>query len=278
MEIKKILVSQPSPSSAKNPFSDLAEKHKVQIDFFPLNITESVSLKEFRSQRIDILAHTAVIFTSKSNIDYFFTLASAARITIPEDMKYFCITEAVALYMQKYVVYRKRKIFFGKATFADLVEVMAKHKTLKYLLPVSQNHKADMTHALTRHSLQFTKLIISQNVPSDISAINPSDYQMVVCYSGSDVKVFSEAIRVKNPQCLVATFGSAAAGAVFEAGSTVDLAVPAPAIPSIAMGIDKYLAAVKAKKDIEQFAMRTAPAKIEVLTSVNRRRASASAK
>ncbi|MFI3294876.1 MAG: uroporphyrinogen-III synthase [Rikenellaceae bacterium] len=271
MQIQKILVSQPTPTSEKNPFADVATKHNVEITFHPFNNIECISLKEFRAQRIDILAHSAVIFTSKSTIDYFFTLAEQARITIPETMKYFCITEAIALYMQKYIVYRKRKIFFGKATFADLTEVMSKHKTLKFVFPLSENHKAEMPHALTAMGVQFSKLIISHTVPCDMKDLDPAQYQMALCYSPADVKVFTESVRSVNDQCKVATFGTSTAISVFDAGSSVDLAVPVPGIPSMAMGLDKYLAAIKSGNDVESFAMRTVPKKSEIGCGARRR-------
>ena len=141
LKVKRILVSQPAPASDKSPFSELASKHKVEIDFRPFVTIEGVTVKEFRAQRVDVLAHTAVIFTSRKTIDQFFRLCEECRIAVPEDMKYFCVTEAIALYLQKYIVYRKRKIFYGTATFADLMDVVAKHKDEKFLVALSDPHK-----------------------------------------------------------------------------------------------------------------------------------------
>lgn len=162
MKIKNVLVSQPAPVIAeKSPFHEIVLKHRVNVEFHPFIKLEGVSLKEFRSQRVDILAHTAVIFTSRVTIDNFFRICEEARVTIPETMKYFCNTEAIALYLQKYIVYRKRKIFFAEGTFSSLVELIAKHKDEKFLLTLSEPHKPEMPLAMEKMKLQFGKVILA---------------------------------------------------------------------------------------------------------------------
>ena len=163
MKIKNILVSQPAPALIeKSPFNELIRKYQVDITFHPFIKVEGVSLKEFRSQRIEILDHSAVIFTSRTTIDSFFRLCEEARITIPETMKYFCNTEAVALYLQKYIVYRKRKIFFADGAFANFMELLLKHKTETFLLTLSEPHKPEMPMAMEKLKLKFDKVILAR--------------------------------------------------------------------------------------------------------------------
>lgn len=258
MKIQRILISQPTPSSEKNPFAELSAKHNVQFDFHPLINIERISLKEFRAQRIDILTYSAAIFTSRTAIDHFFSLAEQARVAIPETFKYFCVTETIALYLQKYIVYRKRKIFFGKGTFCDLMEIVGKHKDLRYLLPLCDQHKAEIPLAMSKTGAQYTKMILSHAVVADLSDINPDQYQMMVFYSPAEVKAMADNIKTKAQQCKIATFGSATASAVFEQNLTVDLAVPTPSMPSMTMAIDKFITACDKNEDIEVFAIRAA--------------------
>lgn len=161
MKIKKVLVSQPKPASEKSPYYDIAEKYGVKIDFRPFIKVESLSAKEFRQQKISVLDHTAVIFTSRHAIDHFFHLCTELRVTIPETMKYFCVTEAVALYIQKYVQYRKRKIFFGNTgKIDDLIPSIVKHKTEKYLVPMSDVHNDDVKNLLDKNKIQHTEAVM----------------------------------------------------------------------------------------------------------------------
>ena len=170
MKIKKVLVSQPKPASEKSPYYDIAEKYGVKIDFRPFIKVESLSAKEFRQQKVSILDHTAVIFTSRHAIDHFFNLCTELRVTIPETMKYFCVTEAVALYIQKYVQYRKRKIFFGATgKIEDLVPSIVKHKTEKYLVPMSDVHNDDVKNLLDKNNIQHTEAVMYRTVSNDFT-------------------------------------------------------------------------------------------------------------
>ena len=144
MRIRRILVSQPEPNPGNSPYNDLAVKHNLKIDFRQFIQVEGVPAKDFRKDRIQILDHTAIIFTSRAAIDHFFRISQELRLTIPDSMKYFCISEATAFYLQKYIVYRKRKIFYANGKFADLVDVLMKHKEDKFLIPLSDVHKDEI--------------------------------------------------------------------------------------------------------------------------------------
>ena len=188
MKIKSILVSQPAPAAIeKSPYNEIISKHHLNVKFHPFIKVEGISLKEFRSQRIEILDHTAVIFTSRTTIDSFFRICEEARIAVPESMKYFCNTEAVALYLQKYIVYRKRKIFFADGAFANFMELLNKHKEEKYLLTVSEPHKPEMPLAMEKLRLTFDKVVLARTVSADLSGINVNDYDMLVFYSPSEI-------------------------------------------------------------------------------------------
>lgn len=169
MRIKTILVSQPKPQTEKSPYFDLAEKYNLKIDFRPFIQVEGVSTKEFRQERINILDHTAVIFTSRTAIDHFFRVCEELRITVPDDMKYFCISESTAFYLQKYIVYRKRKIFFGEKRFEELMDIIVKHKSEKFLIPLSDIHKQSIPALLDKNKIKYTKAILYRTVSSDLS-------------------------------------------------------------------------------------------------------------
>ena len=200
MKIKKVLVSQPKPASEKSPYYDIAEKYGVKIDFRPFIKVESVSAKEVRQQKVSILDHTAVIFTSRHAIDHFFHLCTELRVTIPETMKYFCVTEQVALYIQKYVQYRKRKIFFGATgKIEDLIPSIVKHKTEKYLVPMSDVHNDDIKNLLDKHNIQHTEVVMYRTVSNDFGKDEEFDYDMLVFFSPAGVsslkKNFPDFIR-----------------------------------------------------------------------------------
>ena len=188
MEIKKILVSQPKPSSDKSPYYDIASKYGVEIVFRPFIKVESVSAKEFRQQKVSILDHTAVVFTSRHAIDHFFHLCGELRVTIPETMKYFCVTESVALYIQKYVQYRKRKVFFGTTgKIEDLLPSMIKHKGEKYLVPMSDVHTDETKTLLDKAKLQHTETVMYRTVSNDFTPEEKFDYDMLIFFTPAGV-------------------------------------------------------------------------------------------
>ncbi|MEG2514742.1 MAG: uroporphyrinogen-III synthase, partial [Bacteroidaceae bacterium] len=188
MKINKVLVSQPKPASEKSPYYDIAEKYGVTIVFRPFIKVESVSAKEFRQQKVAILDYTAIVFTSRHAIDHFFHLCSELRVTIPETMKYFCVTEAVALYIQKYVQYRKRKIFFGNTgKIDDLIPSMVKHNTEKYFVPMSDVHNEELANLLDKNKINHTEAVMYRTVSNDFEEGETFDYDMLIFFSPSGI-------------------------------------------------------------------------------------------
>ena len=242
MKIKTIIVSQPKPQSEKSPYFDLIEKYNLKIDFRSFIQVDGVSSKEFRQQRIDILAHTAVIFTSRTAIDHFFHTCEEARVTVPEDMKYFCITEAVALYLQKYIVYRKRKIFFGQGNFAQLMDVISKHKSEKYVVPLSDVHKPEIPKLLDKAKIKYTKAILYRTVSSDLSDLKDVNYDIIVFYSPSGIKsLFKNFPDFEQNSTKIAVFGPTTAKAAKEHKLRIDIQTPTPACPSMTQALDNYI-------------------------------------
>ena len=243
MKIKKVLVSQPKPASEKSPYYDIAEKYGVKIDFRPFIKVESLSAKEFRQQKVSILDHTAVIFTSRHAIDHFFNLCTELRVTIPETMKYFCVTEAVALYIQKYVQYRKRKIFFGATgKIEDLVSSIVKHKTEKYLVPMSDVHNDDVKNLLDKNNIQHTEAVMYRTVSNDFTSDEEFDYDMLVFFSPAGVTSLKKNFPdFDQKEIRIGTFGSTTAQAVRDAGLRLDLEAPTVQAPSMTAALDMFI-------------------------------------
>lgn len=244
MKIKNILVSQPAPPSlVKSPFNEISQKYNTTIDFTPFIKVEGITVQEFRSQRLDVLAHTAIIFTSRTVIDNFFRVCEQARIALPDSMKYFCTTEAIALYLQKYIVYRKRKIFFGKGSFQEMAEVIFKHNEEHFLLPLVEPHKLDVPEALDKLSIKYSKLVIARTVSADIEKLDLPKYDILVCYSPAEI----EALRSKFPDIkgdkkpFIATFGNGTAVAADTAGMAVSVLAPTPVSPSMSTALDTFI-------------------------------------
>lgn len=243
MKIKKVLVSQPKPASEKSPYYDIAQKYGVKIDFRPFIKVECLSAKEFRQQKISILDHTAVVFTSRHAIDHFFQLCTELRITIPEDMKYFCVTEAIALYIQKYVQYRKRKIFFGNTgKFEDLLPSILKHKTEKYLIPMSDVHTDEIGNLLEKNKIQYTEAIMYRTVSNDFAEEEAFDYDMLIFFSPSGVASLKKNFPdFEQKDIKIGTFGSTTAQAVKDAGLRLDLEAPNVQAPSMTAALDLFI-------------------------------------
>ncbi|MBP3317925.1 MAG: uroporphyrinogen-III synthase [Alistipes sp.] len=263
--LKKVLVSQPRPAVIeKSPFYELSTKHKVEVDYKPLIKVVGVTLKEFRAQRIEILDHTAVIFTSRTTVDSFFKICEEARITVPESMKYICNTEAVALYLQKYIVYRKRKISFADGTFTNLLELIIKHKSENFLLALSEPHKPELPDTLTKLKISFDPVILARSVAADMSDVKMSDYDMVALYSPSDVKSIIGTFAVEQLP-VVATFGESTLRAAIEAGMKVKASAPSPEAPSMAKALDLYIAKVRRGEDVAEVEIKVDDAKEEFI-------------
>jgi len=242
LKVKSILVTQPKPESDKSPYLELAKKHNIKIDFRPFIHVEGVSAKEFRADRVNIAEHTAVIMTSRNAVDHFFRICNEMRITVPETMKYFCISESTAYYLQKYVVYRKRKIFFGKQTFMDLIDVIKKHKEEKFLLPCSDIHKDEIPEVLDQQGINYTKAVIYKTVCSDLSDLAKVNYDILVFFSPSGItSLFKNFPDFKQNRTKLAAFGSATAKAIIDAGLKLDIHAPTPEAPSMTMALEKYI-------------------------------------
>jgi uroporphyrinogen-III synthase len=242
MKIKRILVSQPRPESEKSPYFELAEKNNVKIDFKPFSHVEGVSCKDFRKQRIDILSHTAVIFNSKTAIDHFFRICGELRIVVPDTMKYFCISESVAFYLQKYIIYRKRKIFFGAGTIQDLMETVSKHSEEKFLLPFSDLPHEELTDLLDKHNIKYERATLYHNVSCDLSDFSVINYDLLVFFSPSGIRsLLKNFPGFQQNEIKIGSFGPATAKAVMEAGLRLDLQAPRPEAPSMITALDMYI-------------------------------------
>ena len=242
MKIKRILISQPQPTTEKSPYFEVADKYKVIMDFFQFIRIEGVSSKDFRASRINILDYSAVIFNSRTAIDHFFRICEELRTQVPDTMKYFCTSESIAKYLQKYIVYRKRKIFFGQKTMEDLVDVLVKHKEEKYLVPTSTVHNDEIPALLTQHNLTFTKAFFYKTLSSELSHLNLKDFDMLVFYSPAGIdSLFTNFPQFVQDETLIGTFGPNTAKAAEKAGLRIDLKVPSPEFPSMTMALDKFI-------------------------------------
>ncbi len=243
--IKKILVSQPKPSSEKSPYYDIASQFEVELVFRPFIKVEGISTREFRSQKVNILDYTAVVFTSRHAIDHFFTLAKELRVTIPEEMKYFCVTETVSLYIQKYAQYRKRKVFFGSTgKIDDLIPTMVKHKAEKYLVPMSDVHNDSIAKLFDSKKLHHKECVMYRTVSNDFTPeeIKNFDYDMLIFFSPSGIEALIKNFPdFKQGNIAIATFGPATAKAVKEANLRLDLEAPSEKYPSMTGALQHYL-------------------------------------
>jgi len=242
LAIKTILVSQPKPDGEKSPYFDLAEKYKLKIDFRPFILVEGIGAQEFRTQRVNIPEHTAVILTSKAAIDHFFRMADEIRYTVPDTMKYFCISEAIAYYLQKYVSYRKRKIFFGKQTIEELMDVMKKHKKEKFLLPCTDILRDKIPETLEANSIPFTKATLYRTVASDLSDLEDVYYDMLVFFSPGGIEsLFKNFPDFKQNTTAIAAFGPTTANAVIKNNLRLDVHAPMPNAPSMTAAIELFV-------------------------------------
>jgi uroporphyrinogen-III synthase len=243
LKIKKVLVSQPKPASEKSPYYDIANRYGIKIDFRPFIKVESLSAKEFRQQKISIPDHTAVIFTSRHAIDHFFHLCEELRATIPDTMKYFCVTEAISLYIQKYVQYRKRKVFFGNTgKIEDLLPFILKHKTEKYLAPLSDVHTDEIKNLFSKYNIHYKEAIMYRTVSNDFMEGEEFDYDMLVFFSPSGVASLKKNFPDFDQKDIrIGTFGSTTAQAVRDAGLRLDLEAPTVNAPSMTAALELFL-------------------------------------
>lgn len=246
MKVKSILISQPKPENGKSPYYDLAEKLKLKVDFRHFIHVEGIDAQDFRQERIELSDHTAVIITSKSSIDHFFRMAKEMRFEVPDSMKYFCINESVAKYLQKYIVYRKRKIFFGSKTIEDLMPSILKNKEEKFLLPISATGKDHYSPVLEEGKINFSVAKIFKTVVSDLSDLANVNYDMLVFFSPSGIDSLLENFPdFKQNETKIAVWGTKTAERVEKAGLEINVLAPMPNLPSMAMAIEKYIKETK---------------------------------
>ena len=248
-KVQSILVSQPQPESDKSPYYGLAEKLKVKIDFRSFIHVEGIGAQEFRKDRIALDQFNAVIFTSRNAVDHYFRMCEEMRVPIRDSVKYFCVSEAIGYYLQKYVIYRKRKIFHGKQTFGDLIGVLKKHYEGPFLLPCSDILKKDIPKYLEDNNLEYSKAVIYRTVCSDLSDLSNVNYDMLVFFSPSGIKsLFQNFPEFKQKETRIAAFGPTTAKAVEDAGLTLNVRAPLPHAPSMTMAIEDYIKTANKKK------------------------------
>ena len=250
MKIKSILVSQPKPADiSKTPFADMMKKYGVNFTFEKFIKLDDVTASELRQEHIKLPEYTAIILTSRNAIDHFFRVAKEMRYTVPETLKYFCINESTAYYLQRYVQYRKRKVFYGNQTLNDLIDIMKKHKDEKYLYCCSDISSDATIDLLTAAKLNFTKAVMFRTVPSDLKdVIKINDYDMLVFFSPMGI----QSLKVNFPDFVqgdvaIGGFGDATCQAIVDAGFTLNFHAPTQTAPSMTMAIEEYVAAENKK-------------------------------
>lgn len=248
MKVKTILISQPEPKLENSPYSELEDKLRVKIDFVPFIHVEGVSSKDIRQQKIDLSHYSAVILTSRNSVDHFFRIAEEMRYKVPDTLKYFCLSEAVAFYLQKYVVYRKRKIYVGKRTFAELSPYIKKYKNEKFLLPASDMLKPDVPKTLNKLGVDWKQGIFYKTVVSDLSHLRDVYYDILVFFSPTGIKsLFENFPDFEQNETRIAVFGNTTVKAAKEHGLVVNIHAPTPETPSMTMALQKYIKTVNKK-------------------------------
>jgi uroporphyrinogen-III synthase len=241
-KLKNILISQPPPESEKSPYSTLVEKYHLNIDFRKFFSIEGVMAKEFRKSRINIQDYTAVILSSRNSVDHFFRIAKEMRVQIPDSMKYFCVSEAIAYYLQKYVVYRKRKIFHGKLHYTELMDAIKKHKSEKFLFPCSEVHKKDFPKMLEKNGINFKKAILYKTECGDLSDLDIHKYDMLVFFSPSGIKSLNKNFPdFEQNHTHIATFGKSTAKAAKDSNLNIAIEAPTRKAPSMTMAIEQFI-------------------------------------
>jgi len=242
LKIKTILITQPEPATIKSPYSELAESTSVKIDFKPFTQIEGVTAREFRQTRIHINEYTAILFNSRTAIDHFFRIAQELRVTIPDSLKYFCNSESTAFYLQKYIVYRKSKIFHANGSIIDLLDIMKKHKEERFLVPLSDIHSQEIPRLLEKGGYNFTTAILYRTICSDLQDLKDINYDILVFFSPSGIKSLLQNFPdFKQNDTKIACFGTSTAQAVREAGLTLNIEAPTPEAPSMTMALEQYI-------------------------------------
>ena len=249
-KITSILITQPRPETEKSPYFDLAKKFDIKVDFHAFIRVEGLTGKEFRKQKVDITEYTAIIFTSRSAVDHFFRICEELKVKVSQDMKYFCITEAVALYLQKFILYRKRKVFFSAdGSTAGLLEIIGKHKTNeKFILPLSDTVKNDIAQYLIKFNIKYAEAALYRTVSNDITEVMQSPYDVIVFFSPFSVQtLFDHDPEFKQNGTLIGAFGPTTSKAVEENGLRLDIKAPAPNTPSMVSALENFLSELNKK-------------------------------
>jgi len=242
LEVKSILISQPKPASEKSPYYNLRDKYQLNVDFRKFIQIEPVPYKEFRRTKIDILSHTAIIMTSRNAVDHFFRICSEAKIEMPADMKYFCVTEQTANYLQKYITVRKRKVFCGVRTSKDLIEVIKKHPKEKFFYPCSEIRTGSIPKFMLENDFDYSEAVIYKTVSSDLSDLADVNYDVIAFFSPSGVtSLFENFPDFKQNNTRIAAFGPTTSKAVKEAGLRLDVMAPMPNAPSMTGALELYI-------------------------------------
>lgn len=240
--VSRILVSQSRPADEKSPYFDLATKYNIQVEFRPFIQIQGISGKDFRKQKVNILDYTAIIFTSRNAIDHFFRIAQELRVEIPADMKYFCISEQTANYLQKYIVIRKRKIFSGTKTATELFDLIKKHKNEKFLFPCSNIRRNDIPEFMDTSSLHFTEAVMYETVPTDMADLDLLTFDLIAFFSPSGVSsLLTNFPDFKQNGLRMAAFGPTTARAITDAGMILDVEAPLPNAPSMTGALELYI-------------------------------------
>lgn len=243
-KVSSILITQPRPDTDKSPYFDLARKYNLDLQFHPFILVEGLSGKDFRKQRVDINEYTAIVFTSRNAIDHFFRICEELKLKVSQEMKYFCITEAVALYLQKFILYRKRKVFFSAdGSTPGLLDVIGKHKGEKYILPTAESGKNDIHQYLIKHNIVFAEATLFHTVSNDIAPVMKNGgYDMIVFFSPFSVQtLFTHDPKFKQNGTLIGAFGPTTSKAVEDSGLRLDVKAPAPNAPSMVSALEHFL-------------------------------------
>ena len=249
-QVKKVLITQPKPDGVKSPYFDLATKYGLTLDFYPFIVVEGIPAKDFRKQKVDIASYSAVIFTSRNTIDHFFRICDEMKVTVSQETKYFCITEAVALYLQKFILYRKRKVFYGAdGVNKSLFDVINKHKdNEKFLYPCSESFDSEITNWLKNHSCEFATPVLYKIISNDIKDVIARDYDIICFFTPGGVKSLMENFpKFKQNGTKIGAFGANTFKAAEDAGLTLDIQAPLPQAPSMISALDNFLSSVKKK-------------------------------
>ncbi len=244
-KVSSVLITQPRPDSEKSPYFDLAKKYDLKLDFHAFIRVEGLNAKEFRKQKIEITEYTAIIFTSRNAVDHFFRICEEMKIKVSQEMKYFCITEAVALYLQKFILYRKRKVFFSAdGSTAGLLEVIGKHKNNeKFILPITDSAKNEIAQYLIKHNVKFAEATLYRMVSNDISGVMKHDHDMIVFFSPNSLQtLFEHNPGFDQSEKIIGAFGPTTTKAVEESGLRLDVKAPAPNAPSMVAAMEIFFA------------------------------------